>query len=29
VMIMQHLTRNVVESGDYGFMVGNLDGATD
>jgi hypothetical protein len=28
-MIMQHLTRNVVESGDYGFMVGNLDGATD
>ncbi len=29
IMIMQHLTRNVVESGDYGFMIGNLDGATD
>ncbi|KKB80920.1 succinate dehydrogenase [Devosia soli] len=29
VMIMQHLTRNLVHSGDYGFMVGNLDGATD
>jgi len=29
VMIMQHLTRNVVEAGDYGFMVGNLEGATD
>ncbi|MBB4053335.1 hypothetical protein GGR20_002992 [Devosia subaequoris] len=29
VMIMQHLTRNLVQSGDYGFMVGNLDGATD
>lgn len=29
VMIMQHLTRNLVASGDYGFMVGNLDGATD
>lgn len=29
VMIMQHLTRNVVQSGDYAFMVGNLDGATD
>tara|TARA_R100000365_G_C2737390_1_gene66499 strand:+ start:51 stop:995 length:945 start_codon:yes stop_codon:yes gene_type:complete len=29
IMIMQHLTRNVVESGDYGFIVGNLDGATD
>lgn len=29
VMIMQHLTRNVVEAGDYGFMVGNMDGATD
>lgn len=28
IMIMQHLTRNVVESGDYGFIVGNLDGAT-
>lgn len=29
IMIMQHLTRNVVESGDYGWMVGNLEGATD
>ncbi len=29
IMIMQHLTRNLVESGDYGFMVGNLEGATD
>lgn len=29
IMIMQHLTRNVVQSGDYGFMVGNLEGATD
>lgn len=29
VMIMQHLTRNVVEAGDYGFMVGNLEGATE
>ena len=29
VMIMQHLTRNLVASGDYGFMVGNLEGATD
>ena len=29
VMIMQHLTRNVVEAGDYGFMVGNMEGATD
>lgn len=28
IMIMQHLTRNVVESGDYGFIIGNLDGAT-
>jgi predicted deacylase len=27
IMIMQHLTRNLVEAGDYGFMVGNLDGA--
>jgi hypothetical protein len=26
---MQHLTRNLVHSGDYGFMVGNLEGATD
>jgi predicted deacylase len=29
VMIMQHLTRNVVQSGDYAYMVGNLEGATD
>ncbi|ARO14631.1 N-alpha-acetyl-L-2,4-diaminobutyrate deacetylase [Ketogulonicigenium robustum] len=29
IMIMQHLTRNLVHSGDYGWMVGNLDGATD
>ena len=29
IMIMQHLTRNVVEAGDYGFMVGNMEGATD
>jgi predicted deacylase len=29
IMIMQHLTRNVVEPGDYGWMVGNLEGATD
>jgi predicted deacylase len=27
IMVMQHLTRNFVEAGDYGFMVGNLDGA--
>jgi predicted deacylase len=27
VMVMQHLTRNLVEAGDYGYMVGNLDGA--
>ncbi|WP_127753846.1 MULTISPECIES: succinylglutamate desuccinylase/aspartoacylase family protein [unclassified Devosia] len=27
IMVMQHLTRNLVEAGDYGFMVGNLDGA--
>lgn len=27
VMILSHLSRNVVESGDYGFMVGNLEGA--
>ncbi|MBK1794092.1 succinylglutamate desuccinylase/aspartoacylase family protein [Devosia sp. WQ 349] len=29
IMIMQHLTRNVVQSGDYAYMIGNLDGATD
>lgn len=27
VMILAHLGRNLVESGDYGFMVGNLAGA--
>ncbi|MET3791343.1 succinylglutamate desuccinylase/aspartoacylase family protein [Aquamicrobium terrae] len=29
VMIMQHLTRNLVNAGDYGFMVGNMEGASD
>lgn len=29
IMILSHLSRNLVESGDYGFMVGNLAGATD
>lgn len=29
IMIMQHLTRNLVHSGDYAYMVGNLEGATD
>lgn len=29
IMIMQHLSRNCVESGDYGWMVGNMEGATD
>lgn len=29
VMILSHLSRNLVEFGDYGFMVGNLEGATD
>ncbi|UAK25814.1 succinylglutamate desuccinylase/aspartoacylase family protein [Sphingomonas nostoxanthinifaciens] len=28
VMVMGHLTRNLVEAGDYGFLVGDLDGAT-
>lgn len=28
IMIMGHLTRNIVEAGDYGWMVGNLDGST-
>ncbi|RVT85120.1 succinate dehydrogenase [Rhodobacteraceae bacterium CCMM004] len=28
IMIMGHLTRNLVEAGDYGWMVGNLEGAT-
>ena len=27
VMILSHLTRNLVEPGDYGYMVGNLEGA--
>lgn len=29
IMILSHLSRNLVESGDYGFMVGNMEGATD
>ncbi len=29
IMILSHLSRNLVESGDYGFMVGNLEGAED
>lgn len=28
IMIMSHLTRNMVEAGDYGWMIGNLDGST-
>lgn len=28
IMILSHLSRNLVEAGDYGFMVGDLDGAT-
>ncbi|WP_227286150.1 M14 family metallopeptidase [Boseongicola sp. H5] len=28
IMIMGHLTRNLVEAGDYGWMVGNLEGST-
>ena len=27
VMILSHLSRNLVESGDYGYMVGDMDGA--
>ena len=27
IMILSHLTRNLVQPGDYGYMVGNLDGA--
>lgn len=27
IMIMGHLTRNLVESGDYGFFVGDLEGS--
>jgi predicted deacylase len=27
VMILSHLSRNLVEAGDYAYMVGNLDGA--
>lgn len=29
IMILSHLSRNLVESGDYGFMVGDMDGAAD
>jgi predicted deacylase len=29
IMILSHLSRNLVESGDYGFMVGNMARATD
>lgn len=28
IMIMGHLTRNLVQAGDYGWMVGNMEGAT-
>lgn len=28
IMVMGHLTRNMVEAGDYGWMIGNLEGAT-
>lgn len=28
IMIMGHLTRNIVQAGDYGWMVGNLEGST-
>lgn len=28
IMIMGHLTRNLVEAGDYGWMVGNMEGST-
>ncbi|QQA41744.1 succinylglutamate desuccinylase/aspartoacylase family protein [Pelagovum pacificum] len=28
VMIMAHLTRNIVEAGDYGWMIGNMEGST-
>ena len=27
IMIMGHLSRNLVESGDYGYMIGDMDGA--
>ena len=27
IMILSHLGRNVVEAGDYGYMVGDLEGA--
>jgi len=27
VMILSHLSRNLVESGDFGYMVGDMDGA--
>ncbi|HEY4203160.1 MAG TPA: succinylglutamate desuccinylase/aspartoacylase family protein [Devosiaceae bacterium] len=29
IMVMQHLTRNLVEPGDYGWMVGNIEGSSD
>jgi predicted deacylase len=29
IMILSHLTRNLLEAGDYGYMVGDLEGATD
>jgi predicted deacylase len=29
IMIMGHLSRNLVESGDYGYLIGDLDGAED
>jgi predicted deacylase len=28
IMILSHLSRNLVESGDYGYMVGDMNGAT-
>jgi len=29
IMILSHLSRNVVEPGDYGYMIGDMAGATD
>ena len=26
IMILSHLTRNLIQPGDYGYMVGDLDG---
>ena len=26
IMILSHLTRNLVQPGDYGYMVGDMDG---